>query len=132
MRFFTMYKPADCSDTFTPPSEEHMAEMGAFAEEMTKAGVLISSGGLFPTSQGALVRQSKGEVSVVRGPFGAGQEHVGGWAELKVESLEAAIELNKRFLSIAGDGETEIREIVEFMDCGSVDAVASVAATYIA
>jgi hypothetical protein len=62
---------------------------------------------------GARVRQSDGKVTVTDGPFTESKELVGGFALIRVNSKAEAIERTKIFLNIAGDGETEIRQVWE-------------------
>jgi hypothetical protein len=90
-----------------------MAEMGKFIEEMAKAGVLLFTDGLLPSSRGARVRQSAGKVTVTDGPFTETKELIAGFAIVRAKSKAGAIELAKRFLRIAGDGESEIREMYD-------------------
>lgn len=115
MRFMTIYKPADTKDmeAGVPPTQYEMATMGAFIEEMGKSGVLLATDGLLPSSKGARVRQSKGKVSVTDGPFTESKELIAGFAILQVKSKAEAIELTKRFLAIAGDGESEVRQMYD-------------------
>jgi len=94
-----------------PPSNEHLAEMGKLIEEMTKAGVLLSTEGLQPSSKGARVRVSGGKFTVSDGPFTEAKEFIGGYAMVQVKSKEEAIEWAKRFLKVVGEGESEIRLI---------------------
>jgi len=91
------------------PDEKLFAEMGAFIEEMTKAGVLLATGGLEP--RGLLVNSSGGEMTVTDGPFLEAKDVVGGFALVEVRSKEEAIELAKRFRKIVGDGESELRQV---------------------
>jgi hypothetical protein len=107
MRFMTLYKPGKESDA--PPSQQEMAEMGQFIEEMAKAGVLIATDGLQPSSKGARVRISGGKFTVTDGPFTETKELVAGYAIIQAKSKEEAIELTKRFLKVVGEGESEIR-----------------------
>jgi hypothetical protein len=113
MRFMMIYKPADTKDmeAGVPPSQQTFAEMGKFIEEMAKAGVLLFTDGLLPSSKGARVRQSGGKVIVTDGPFTETNELIAGFAIVRVASKTEAIELAKRFLKIAGDGESEIRQM---------------------
>jgi hypothetical protein len=115
MRFMMIYKPADTKDmeAGVPPSQQAMAEMGKFIEEMAKAGVLLFTDGLLPSSRGARVRQSAGKVTVTDGPFTETKELIAGFAIVRAKSKAGAIELAKRFLRIAGDGESEIREMYD-------------------
>ena len=115
MRFLTIYKTAE---TGVPPTTEEMARMGQLIEEMTKAGVLLATEGCLPSSTGARVRLSNGKLTVTDGPFTESKEVIGGFALIQAKSKEDAIELTKRFLRVAGDGESEIRQIAEADDFG--------------
>jgi len=117
MRFMCMYKPARDERTVGPPSKEHMAEMGKFVEESFKSGVLLATEGLQPSSKGARIRLSNGKLSVTDGPFTESKELIAGYALIQAKSKAEAIELTKRFLQVAGDGETEIRQVFEAFDC---------------
>jgi hypothetical protein len=90
-----------------------MAAMGMLIEEMNKAGVLLATEGCQPSSKGARVRITGGEFTVTDGPFTEAKEVIGGFALFQVQSKEEAIEWTKRFLRLAGDGESEIRQIYE-------------------
>jgi hypothetical protein len=92
---------------------EEMAAMGKLIEEGMKAGWLLATEGCLPTSLGAKVRRSSGKLSVNDGPFTEAKEVVGGFAILKTNSKEEAIELARKFLEVAGDGECELRQIYE-------------------
>jgi hypothetical protein len=91
------------------PDEKLMAEMGRFVEELTKAGVLLATGGLDPAA--THITSSGGKITVTDGPFTEAKEAIVGFALLDVRSKEEAIELSKRFWQIVGDGEGEIRQV---------------------
>jgi hypothetical protein len=112
MKFLSLYTP-DKKRAGAPTCNEEMAEMGKLIEESTKSGMLLSTGGLMP---GLRVRSSGGKVTVIDGPFTEAKEVIAGFAVLEAKSDEEAIELTKRFLKIAGDGETELRRIMESAD----------------
>jgi len=110
MRFMTIYKPGE--ETTTPPTQEHIAAMGKFIEELAKSGVLIMTDGLQHSSKGARVRlNGDGSFKIIDGPFTETKEIIGGYAIINVKSKAEAIELKKRFLKVAGGGESEIREM---------------------
>jgi hypothetical protein len=111
MRFMTIWKPADANnmESGVPPTQEMMARMGAFIGELAQSGVLLMTDGLQASSKGARVRLSGGKFSVTDGPFTETKELIGGFAIIRVDSKSEAIELTKRFLSIPGEGESEIR-----------------------
>jgi hypothetical protein len=115
MRFLTIYKAVE---TNTPPTTEEMARMGQLIEEYTQAGVLLATEGCLPSATGARVRRSNGKLTVTDGPFTESKELIAGFALIKADSKQHAIELTKRFLEVAGDGESEIRQIAEAEDFG--------------
>jgi hypothetical protein len=110
MRFF-MYTLGDESVPLPPPTPELMAEMGAFIEEATKAGVLVATGGMAPTSMATRVAYADGEFTLTDGPFAEAKELIGGWALCEVRDKAEAIEWAKRFLRIAGPGESTVRQV---------------------
>jgi hypothetical protein len=113
MKFLAIYTP-DRKNAGGPPSPAHMAAMSKLVEEQTKAGVLVATGGLLPISLGgARIRSSGGKIAVVDGPFTESKELAAGFAILQTESKEAAIAAVERFLAIAGDGESELRQLME-------------------
>lgn len=111
MRFLCLYKPAEKEGA--PPTAENFQRMGKFVEESIKAGVLLATEGCMPSMKGARVRLSRGKYAIVDGPFTESKELVAGFALLQLNSKEEAIEYTKRFLEIAGDGETEIRQVYD-------------------
>src|SRR5499425_607154 len=110
MRFLSIYKTAERG---VPPSQEEMATMGKLVEDGFKAGWLLATEGCLPTKLGARVRSSSGKLTVTDGPFSESKEVVGGFAILKANSKEEAIQLAKDFLAAVGEGECEIRQIYE-------------------
>jgi hypothetical protein len=116
MRFLAIYRSRE---TGLPPSSENMAAMGKLIEEMAKAGVLLATEGCLPSSQGARIRLSGGKFTVTDGPFTEAKELIGGFALIQAKSKQEAIEYTLRFLKIAGDGETEIRQVFEASESAS-------------
>ena len=112
MRFLG-YTLANEAETPTePPRPELYEEMGKFVESATKAGVIVATGGISPTSEGAIVSLKDGEFTVVDGPFTEAKELVGGWAIMEWRDKAEAIEWTKRFLSVLGEGESRIRPVI--------------------
>lgn len=107
MRFMTLYKPG--AESTAPPSQEVINKMGAFIEELGKSGVLLATDGLQHSSKGSRVRINGGKFTVTDGPFAEAKELIGGFAIIRVKNKAEAIELTKRFLSIMGEGESEVR-----------------------
>jgi len=111
MKFLCIYKPAKPEGT--PPNQKEMEEMGKLIEEGMKSGWLLSTEGCLPSALGARVRLSNGKITVTDGPFTEAKEIIGGFALIQAKSKQEAIELTRDFLKIAGDGESEIRQIYE-------------------
>jgi hypothetical protein len=110
MRFLG-YTMGDPSVPLPQPSPELMTEMGKFIEEATKAGVLVATGGVAPLDQATKVIKSGDKFTVIDGPFTEAKELVGGWALMECRDKAEAVEWTKRFLAIAGDGESMIRPV---------------------
>ena len=111
MRFLCIYKPGKPEGT--PPTQEEMDRMGKLIEESMRSGTLIATEGCLPSSLGARVRSDAGTVTVTDGPFTETKEVVGGFALIRADSKQHAIEFTKHFLQVAGGGEVEIRQVYE-------------------
>jgi hypothetical protein len=122
MKFLSIYKTAERS---VPPSQEEMARMGKLVEDGMKAGFLLATEGCLPTALGARVRMSGGKLTVTDGPFAEAKEVVGGFALLRANSKEEALEMVKNFLQVAGDGECELRQLYEAGQNKCADAAES-------
>jgi hypothetical protein len=107
MRFLCIFSAAEGP----PPGAEEMAAMGKLIGEMAAAGVLVATEGCLPSERGARVRLSKGSITVTDGPFTETKEVVGGFAIIETKSMAEAIQWTKRFITVAGDGVSEIREL---------------------
>ena len=120
MRFMIIVKASPDSEAGVMPSEELMAAMGNFNEELAKAGILIDCDGLQPSSKGARVRFSGDERTVIDGPFAETKELIAGYWIWQVESKQEAIEWVKRCPNpMPGtDAEIEIRQVYEAEDFG--------------
>jgi hypothetical protein len=109
MRFLCLYKPAKAEGA--PPTMEEMGRMGQLVQDGKKAGRLLVTEGCMPSDKGARVRLSGGKFTVTDGPFTEAKELVAGIAVIDATSLADAIAYTREFLNVAGDGETEIRQI---------------------
>ena len=117
MRYMVIVKANEDTEKGVLPTQEEFAEMGAFNEELVKAGVLLAGDGLTPSSQGARVRFGKdGRTTVLDGPFAETKELVAGFWILQVSSREEVIEWVKK--APFRDGEVEIRKVAEAEDFG--------------
>jgi len=111
MRFLCVYKPSKAEGNLPP--EREIAEMGKLIEESTKAGVLLSAEGCMPSVSGARVRLSGGKITVKDGPFSESKELIGGFAIIQFPTMKEAIAFTEKFLKVAGDGETVIRQLYD-------------------
>jgi len=108
---FLAYTIGDDSTPLPSPTPELFAEMGKFMAEAFASGVLLATGGVAPQEQGITVSYWDGKFSVVDGPYTEAKELVGGWALMKVDSREEAVDWAKRFLQINGGGESRLRQV---------------------
>ena len=118
MRFMVIVKATKSSEAGTLPSEELLAEMGKFNEELIKAGVLLEADGLQASSKGARVKFAGEKRMVIDGPFAETKELVAGFWLWKCASLQEAINWVKRCPNpMPGEeAEIEIRPVFELED----------------
>src|SRR5712692_1575825 len=116
MRFMVIVKANKDSEAGVLPKKKILTEMGAYNEQLAKAGVLLAAEGLHPTSKGARVKVSAGQRTVTDGPFTETKELVAGFWLWQVKSKEEAIEWLKR-APFEGT-EVEIRQVFEAEDFG--------------
>jgi hypothetical protein len=124
MRYMMLVKADNDYEAGLPPPPELLGAIGRLADEMVKAGVLLETGGLLPSSRGARVRVSGGKLTVTDGPFAETKELVGGYAIVRAKSREEAIELGKQFMEVHArvlgpsyDGQCEVRQLFDGPDC---------------
>jgi uncharacterized glyoxalase superfamily protein PhnB len=114
MRFMVLIKANADSEAGLMPSEALLTEMGAFNEELVKAGVMLAGEGLQPTSKGARVRFSGKGRQVIDGPFAETKELIAGYWLWQLNSLQEAIDWVKRCPNPTGEeAEVEIRQLFE-------------------
>ena len=119
MKCMVMVKATAESEAGKLPDQQLLAAMGAYNEELVKAGVLLAGEGLRPSAQGARVRFSGKKRTVIDGPFSETKELVAGFWIFQVKSLEEAIEWVKRCPNpMESDSDIEIRPIFEAEDFG--------------
>ncbi len=126
MRFMIMVKANKDSEAGVLPSEELIARMTDYHEELVKAGVLLDASGLQPTSKGWRVKYSAGKPAVIDGPFAESKELIAGYTLISANSRQEALEWSRRFPSPFGenaDGEIEVRQLYELDDLGANDAI---------
>ncbi|MGE3074534.1 MAG: YciI family protein [Dehalococcoidia bacterium] len=119
MRVMVMVKATKESEQGVMPSEQLLTEMGAYNEELVKAGIMLAGEGLKESSKGARVRFSGTSRSVIDGPFTETKELVAGFWLWEVKSMDEAIEWVKRCPNpMEGESEIEIRQVFEAEDFG--------------
>jgi hypothetical protein len=117
MRFMVIVKGNEDTEKGVLPTEQELIEMGAYNEELVKAGVMLAGEGLLPSSKGARVRFDKdGSSTVVDGPFAETKELVAGFWILEVSSREEVLEWVKK--APFREGEVEVRQVATADDFG--------------
>ena len=120
MRVAVLVKATKDSEAGVMPSQELLAAMGKFNEELVNAGVMLAGEGLHPSSRGKRVRFSGPQRTVIDGPFAETKELVAGFWLWQVKSMEEAVEWVKRCPNPhAEECEIEIRRIFEAEDFGA-------------
>ena len=121
MRFMLIVKASDQSEAGILPTEQELAEMGRFNEEMVKQGVMLAGEGLQASSKGARVTFKNGKPTVLDGPFTEAKELIAGFWLIQARSREEAIEWARRVPF--KDGEVEVRQVFELEDFGEGEAI---------
>jgi hypothetical protein len=116
MRVMVLVKASDESEAGVMPTEEILAEMGKFNEELVKAGVMLAGEGLHPTSKAKRVDCTGGDRKVIDGPFTETKELIAGYWLWQVKSMDEAVEWIKR--SPFQEGVVELRPVFEAEDFG--------------
>ena len=120
MRFMIVVKATKNSEAGVLPSQELLAAMMKYNEELTNAGVMLAGEGLQPSSKGARVKFSGPKRTVVDGPFSETKELIAGFWLWQCKSLDEAIEWAKRCPNpMPGESEIEIRQVFEAEDFGA-------------
>ena len=117
MRYMLMHKLDDRNPANWKPTPEFFAQMGAYLDEATKAGVLLAGEGLRPTTEGAArISVKEGATTVVDGPFAEAKEVIAGFAIVQVRDQAEALEWATRFAALFDEVEIEVRRVAEFTD----------------
>jgi hypothetical protein len=121
MRFMIIVKASKDSEAGKLPSQELLAAMGKYNEELANAGIMLSGEGLQASSKGARVRFSGERRTVIDGPFPETKDLIAGFWLWQVRSKDEAIEWVKRCPNpMPGtEAEIEIRQVFEAEDFGA-------------
>jgi hypothetical protein len=124
MRFMILVKANKDSEAGVMPSEDLLATMAEYHEQLARAGVLLDANGLQPSAKGWRIKYSGDKRTVVDGPFTETKELVAGYTIIQVKSRDEALEWARRFPNPHNHvGEIEIRPMFELEDFGSSEAV---------
>jgi hypothetical protein len=123
MRVMVIVKATRNSEAGQMPSEELLAQMGRYNEELVKAGILLAGEGIHPSSKGKRVKLAGSKRTVVDGPFGETKELVAGFWLWQVKSMEEAVEWVRRCPDpMPGEeSEIEIRPVFDAADFAESD-----------
>jgi hypothetical protein len=120
MRFMVIVKATKDTEDGVMPTEEELAAMGKYNEELAKAGIMLGGEGLHPSSKGARIQFSGNQTTVVDGPFTEAKELIAGYWLWQVKSKEEAIEWARRCPNPTGaESVLEIRQVFEMEDFGA-------------
>ena len=113
MKVMVIVKATKNSEAGVMPSENMLAEMGKFNEELVKAGIMLAGDGLHPSARGKRIQFSAGKRNVVDGPFAETKEILGGYNLIEADSLDEAVKIAQEFPWI-GTGSIEVRPVRDF------------------
>ena len=118
MKYLTFIRHSESHRESGPPAAL-MEAMGKFVEKSLKDGILVDTGGLLPSKDGARVRLADGKITVTDGPFTESKEVIGGWAILNADSKAQAVRVATEFMELhrkywpGFDGESEVRPMFD-------------------
>lgn len=122
MRFMIIVRANAQTESEANPAGDDpqlLADMAAYHQQLSDAGVLLDGAGLRPSSAGWRIRHRAGKASIVDGPFAETKELIAGYTLIEVPTREAALEWSRRFPAPFGrllDGEVEVRQLWELDD----------------
>lgn len=126
MRFMIMVKATKDTEAgkFPDNAEKLFEAMGAYHDELVKAGVLLDASGLQPSSSGWKIRYTGDKRTVVDGPFTEAKELIAGYTLIQTKTREEALEWTRRFPKPHFDDvcEIEVRQLYELEDFATIDA----------
>jgi hypothetical protein len=126
MKFMILVKANKASEAEVMPTEDQLAEMATYHEELATAGVLIDGSGLHASSKGWRIRYTGDTRTVIDGPFAETKELIAGYTIISVKSRQEALDWSKRYPNPAGRGvecEIEVRQMFDLDDFEQGDAI---------
>lgn len=119
MRYLLIHKLDENDPQSWNPSPEFIERMNSFIGEVASSGVLLAGEGVTRSKDGAIIRKSNGTLTVTDGPFAEAREVIGGFALIKVDSKDEALELGRRFADLFPEVTVEVRRVAEEADLPS-------------
>lgn len=117
MRFLMMHRLDESAPEAWNPSPEFIEKMGAFVQDWTERGILITAEGVHPSEKGAIVRKPRGaSPAATDGPFTEAKEVIGGFALVNATDRAQAVEYARQYADLFDEIEVEVRQVVEFDD----------------
>lgn len=116
MKFMMIVRADAATEAGVMPTEQELAEMGRYNEELANAGIMVAGEGLHPSSKGARVRFQGGKPTVIDGPFAETKELIAGFWIIEVGSREEALDWARRVPF--QEGEIELRQVFADDDFG--------------
>ena len=126
MRFMMIVKANKDSEAGKMPSEELLAAMAKYNEELVNAGVLVDLSGLQSSAKGFRVRFSGGKTSIIDGPFAETRELIAGYWVINVKSRQEAVDWARKIPAPFGpheESEVEVRQFFEMEDFTPSEAI---------
>lgn len=115
MHFMIIVKSGGDCEAGKKPSDEIVAAVGNYTQELRRAGVLVELSRLEASSKGARIKLSGGKQLVIDGPFAETKEVIGGYWIIQANTMEEAIQWAKRIPAPDGWGEGREIEIRQFL-----------------
>jgi hypothetical protein len=116
MRYMLMHYQTEEMEAGVPPTPEMQAAIGQYMQEASMAGVLLTGEGVAPSSAGARIEVTGGDVRVIDGPYAEAKELIAGFAILEVSSLAEAVEHARKWALLIGSERVDVRRVVEYSD----------------
>ncbi|MGV9296700.1 YciI family protein [Amycolatopsis sp. NPDC003676] len=123
MRFLLMHRLDESAPEAWNPSPEFIEKMGAFIQDWTERGILITAEGVHPSEKGAIVRKPRGATpAATDGPFTEAKEVIGGFALVNAADRAQAVEYARQYADLFDEIEVEVRQVVESEDLEAMGA----------
>ncbi|WP_370936442.1 YciI family protein [Amycolatopsis sp. cg13] len=123
MRFLLMHRLDESAPEAWNPSPEFIEKIGAFIQDWTERGILITAEGVHPSEKGAIVRKPRGATpAATDGPFTEAKEVIGGFALVNAADRAQAVEYARQYADLFDEIEVEVRQVVESEDLEAMGA----------